>query len=94
MSKAEERAFEVYPYNRAFTNNEEEYDGNFCNRIPYIEGYEQAEQDLALTWEDVQMLDHFVLQLVKEESDERKDWGDGEKFYSEVLRRFLEFKNK
>lgn len=46
MSKrAEQRALEAYPYNRAYTDNDVEYDGNFCNRLPYIEGYEQAEKD-------------------------------------------------
>ncbi len=53
MSKAEERALEAYPYNRAYTDNDIEYDGNFCNRLPYIEGYRQAEKDLELTNEDV-----------------------------------------
>lgn len=45
MTKAEERALEAYPYNSAYTDNDVEYDGNFCNRLPYIEGYEQAEND-------------------------------------------------
>ena len=46
MSKrAEQRALEAYLYNRAYTDNDVEYDGNFCNRLPYIEGYEQAEKD-------------------------------------------------
>lgn len=45
MTKAEQRALEVYPYNRAYTDNDVEYDGNFCNRLPYFEGYEQAEKD-------------------------------------------------
>lgn len=46
MSKrAEQKALEVYPYNRAYTDNDVEYDGNFCNRLPYIEGYEQAVKD-------------------------------------------------
>ena len=54
MSKiAEQKALEAYPYNRAYTDNDVEYDGNFCNRLPYIEGYEQAEKDTverACTW--------------------------------------------
>ena len=91
MSKAEERAFEVYPYNRAFTNNEEEYDGNFCNRIPYIEGYEQAEQDLALSWED--MLEIFRIADRMEEEPNMPTYLSP-KYCVEVLRRFLEFKNK
>lgn len=43
-----------------------------------------------LTWGDVQMIDHYILQLVGEERDGKTDWGDGEKFYKEVLRRFNE----
>jgi hypothetical protein len=46
MTRAEEAAWEAYPYNRAITNNDVEYDGNFCNRLPYIEGYEQSQQDI------------------------------------------------
>lgn len=46
-----------------------------------------------LTWEDVQLLDHFVLELVREEK-EGKDWGDGKEFYTEVLTRFKQFKEK
>lgn len=55
----------------------------------FIEGYEQAEKDIELTWEDVQLLDHFVLELVREEK-EGKDWGNGKEFYTEVLKRFKE----
>ena len=36
---AEQAGFKAYPYNIAYTNNEEEYDGNFCNREPYKEGF-------------------------------------------------------
>lgn len=46
MTRAEEAAWEAYPYNRAITNNDVEYDGNFCNRLPYTEGYECAQQDI------------------------------------------------
>jgi hypothetical protein len=59
----------------------------------YHKGYEQAEKDLALTWGDIQLIDHFILQLVKEER-EGKDWGDGEKFYTEVLNRFNKSKEE
>lgn len=67
MSKrAEERALEAYPYNRAITSNDVEYDGNFCNRLPYTEGYEQAEKDLALTAEDVGCIIHLADQFGKD----------------------------
>ena len=46
-----------------------------------------------LTWEDVQLLDSFVLDLEREERN-GVDWGDSEKFYTEVLRRYNEFMEK
>lgn len=47
MSKrAEDAALNAYPYNLAISDNDVEYDGNFCNRLPYTEGYEQAEVDI------------------------------------------------
>lgn len=66
---------------------------SFSANRGYKEGYEQAEKDLALTWGDIQIIDHFILQLVNEER-EGKDWGDGEKFYTEVLNRFNKSKEK
>lgn len=88
ISRAESRAREAYP-------NEHFVDHTYAEmcRGFYEEGYEQAEKDLALTWEDVQLLDHFVLELVREEK-EGKDWGDGKEFYTEVLTRFKQFKEE
>lgn len=46
MSKrAEQKVLEAYPYNRVYTDNDVEHNGNFCNQLPYIEGYEKAEKD-------------------------------------------------
>lgn len=87
LSLAEKRALEAYP-----RDEDRELNYRRANyRIAYERGYEQAEKDLALTWEDVQLLDHFVLELVREEK-EGKDWGDGKEFYAEVLTRFKQFK--
>lgn len=85
MSKAEEAALKAYP-NVLFPFTP--LDLNAYRREAFINGYEAAE---ALTWEDVQLLDHFVLELVREEK-EGKDWGDGKEFYTEVLTRFKQFK--
>jgi len=52
MSKATERALEAYPYSEAYTSNDIMYDGNFSNRLPYIEGYEQAEVDKDAEWSE------------------------------------------
>jgi len=63
MSKAEERAFEVYPKMSRITephgiipaDYKSHYigDANEEKRIGFVEGYRQAEKDLELTWEDV-----------------------------------------
>lgn len=47
----------------------------------------------SINWGDVQLLDTFILELSREEKD-GTDWGDSEKFYTEVLRRFHEFNDK
>lgn len=92
--KAEEAALKAYPYNRAYTDNDVEYDGNFCNRLPYIEGYEQAEKDLSLTIDDIEEI-HILLYAIKNNkqgvftftrlSDEQ---------YKKVLRRFKAIKEE
>lgn len=94
MSKAEERALEAYPYNRAYTNNDVEYDGNFCNRLPYIEGYHQAEKDLELTWEDIEKITDIWDDLHEDEAVYSKTGCDTPEFYQEILKRFKERKEK
>ena len=61
----------------------------------YKNGYEQAEKDLELTWRD---LENIIIIVEQVECEWLKScaW-DGIRdfeFYREVLRRFLEFKNK
>lgn len=64
--------------------------------------YEQAEKDLALTWEDLQTINDLFFQVDAENSAARDDdlieqnlpFPYGQKFYEEVLRRFREMKNK
>ena len=96
MSKiAEQKALEAYPISRLpfFPGSVASYDANEEKRMIYEESYEQAEKDLALTWGDIQIIDHFILELAREER-EGKDWGDSEKFYTEVLNRFNKSKEK
>ena len=88
MTKAEEAALKEYPKQNMY---EALLDGsNGLRREVFIKGYEQAEQDLALTWEDVRKLCSlsFVVEvdLGREISDKQH--------YEEVLRRFIESKNK
>lgn len=83
MTKAEERALEAYP-------DYPTMDGGYVNqrkpRKVFIQGYEQAEKDLALTWEDVENIVH-IYEIAKDIV------GDYDKeLYEEVLTRFKQFK--
>ena len=90
MSKAEERALEAYPYSRAYTDNDIEYDGNFCNRLPYIEGYEQAEEDLKLTWKDIALIETISKEFIKNNTTPMTD----RDYYQEVLKLFNKKRKK
>ncbi len=65
--------------------------GDFERRI-FKEGYEQAEKDLALTWEDMKT----IVQIIA-----TSDWYDfeingklrSEDFYKEVLKRYEQKRN-
>ena len=60
-------------------------------KVAYLQGYEQAEKDLALTWEDIKAIEQIIA---------TSDWYDFEingklwskEFYEEVLKRFKEAK--
>lgn len=65
-------------------------DINSSHRFACIQGYEQAEKDLALTWEDVK---EICVQSVLVEIDLGGHISD-ERHYTEVLKRFNEQRNK
>lgn len=95
MSKrAEEAALKAYPYQGAthFPDGFQEFDRNAVARTLFQEGYEQAEKDLALTWEDVQLLDFYAMECQVEESKGRK-FNSSQEFFEEVLRRFKAVKD-
>ena len=79
MSKAEERALEKYPTHKSVFDKYEK------QRYAYICGYIQAEQDLALTWEDIKT----IFLLVQVEWNPKKT---DEEIYKEVLKRFKDLK--
>lgn len=66
-------------------------DSNRPYRIGFKRGYEAAEKDLALTWEDIKTIEQIIA---------TSDWYDFEisgklwskEFYEEVLKRYLEAK--
>ena len=92
MSKrAEEAALKAYP-NILFPFTS--LDLNAYRREAFINGYETAEKDLALTWEDVKVItdiaDKMMEEIVPHHSPE---WLETEeKYYTEVLKRFKEAK--
>ena len=78
MTRAEERAMR-YATNAYGMLDSDKYG-------PYVHGYEQAEKDLALTWEDVKLLcDCFMDTGLRSNLSARS-----KEFYEEVLRKFNE----
>ena len=84
MSKAEQRALEAYPIVISqHSDNCKEYDSNESDRLTFIEGYQQAEKDLELTWEDIKTIDKLLNQCV-----------DYNNPYQEVLKQFKDYKTE
>lgn len=91
ISKAESRALEFYPM-KDF-NKEPNYlhtcDSKMLDEIyrqVFMMGYEQAEKDLALTWEDLELLHRLF-------AEEEDNFSKHDKyFYAEALTRFKQFK--
>ena len=90
MSKAKERALEAYPIEMSeYSDSCREYDSNESERLTFIEGYQQAEKDNELTWEDLKMIDD-ISDNVYAECD--VEMFDEKEYYQEVLKRFKETK--
>ena len=80
MTRAEEKARE-YAENTMLS-----VDHRMDVRDAYWDGYEQAEQDFALTWKDIDAIIKLWI-TVFEERD-----GTKEELYTEIARRFNELK--
>ena len=80
MSRAEQRALEAYPAERGHL-----HDRPFL-RDGFIHGYEQAEKDFALTWEDMKEIQR-LLDVVWSEQDITAPI-DEDTIYKEALKRF------
>lgn len=102
MTRAEKAALKAYPVNMTPLNYQDlieqfggktEIDVNTYPRCLFQEGYEQAEKDLALTWEDVQLLDFYAMECQVEESKGRK-FNSSQEFFEEVLQRFNAIKEE
>lgn len=83
MSRAEDRAKERYWLEPNNIETQEKY-------AVYVEGYRQAEKDLELTWEDIQLIVNIDMDTNNEEALTRVR--ENKEHYEEVLRRFLETK--
>ena len=113
MSKAEERANEKYPLIPEDDKERLEslkYIGIECdsvyefNSIRYsqqcyfIEGYQQAEKDLELTWEDIKIILDIENDILCECNSKKElvieTYPKGKDYYGEILKRFKERKEK
>lgn len=88
MSKAVEKAYEAYPLNES---NRYNHEWN-AKRVGFQQGYEQAEKDLALTWEDISSIETLLLSVYALRLKGVKMSDEG--FYKEVLKLFNERRNK
>ena len=68
-------------------------DKNSPLRYGFFYGYEQAERNLALTWEDIKLICEIEDRYWNEEFDENSK-RTTQVYYEEVLRRFLESKEE
>lgn len=90
MTKAEQAALKAYP-NILFPFTP--LDLNAYRREAFIKGYEQAEKDLALTWEDIRTITEILEEVTEEVIPVEFYNGDAIGCFKEVLRRFKEAKN-
>lgn len=107
MSKAEERALAKYPLmadNDKEALDALKYIGMECDcaseynevqeskQAYFIEGYEQAEKDLELTWKDIEL----IVNIDKDTDNEESIIGvrNNKEHYQEVLERFKDFKER
>ncbi len=77
MNKAEERACQYTGYckNQSYSD--------------FLKGYQQAEKDLELSWEDLKMIDEISDQVYAECD---VDAFDEKVYYQEILKRFKNLK--
>ena len=87
ISRARQKALETYP-------EDDFYGVCIACREAYQYGYEQAEKDLAMTWEDVKQIVEIADKLCpytsKNIAEFQQEFQTEEAYYKEVLRRFNE----
>ena len=80
MSKVEELSQNRYP--------------TMAEKYAFIDGYEQAEKDLELTWEDIKLVHNITYEESRNVSLNKGGVTSEKEFYKEVLKRFKEFKER
>lgn len=93
MSKVIEAAYKAYPKMSRISephgvipaDNKSHYlgDANKEKREGFIKGYQQAEKDLELTWENIEAIDQIFTDVFKDGFDVITN-----NYYQEVLKRF------
>lgn len=96
MTKAQERAFEAYPRDiQLYVESRDTpgkwlpVDRNLESRMGFENGYEAAEKDLALTWEDIKTINQILWDLHYEGWPCESESQDEARF-REALKRFKE----
>ena len=96
MNKAEDRALEKYPKKIEWVGNQWDgapFDVNSERRVAYKQGYNQAEKDLELTWEDVkEICDIAFEEACRLQRNMKSSLIYKEQHYQETLKRFKERK--
>lgn len=89
MSKqAEEAALKAYP---DYPTMDGGYVTQRKQRKVFIQGYEAAEKDLALTWEDMRKIIRIYEEMMGD-PEAHPEWMEEQPFYEEILKRYLEAK--
>ncbi len=90
ISRAKEAALKAYPINIQVTQLYGDWDINKTERDGFIKGYEQAEKDLALTIEDLELLHTFLYAVKNNKNGCFTFTRLSDEQYQEVLKRFKE----
>lgn len=94
ISRAKEAALKAYPplsVASVCLDGTTPVDLNTGARKRFIEGYETAEKDLALTWEDMRKIIRIDEEMM-DDPEAHPEWMEEQPFYEEMLRRFKEAK--
>ena len=85
MSKAEERALEAFPDYKIIGDR---YVTQKNERSAYKAGYNQAEKDLELTWEDIMFIHKCIKDAMNYHISSFGSYEGQQKIYEDVLKRF------